>query len=246
MTRRKLKHLLILFPTSVALVVGFSNCGQSFETKPGTITSSSGSNSNSNSSEGGGSGTNPTTTPPTNSGGTPSGDNSQLTVNSAYAIMTGDQTLTSMLKVTGMVSPTDEIMAEYKARYSAFAGGSEITRVTSPVLLASTSLAGEICSSLVKKEKSLSDSQRLFFSGINFPMGSANISDSSYQTAIRSMARSFWVRNENSDELATFQTFRNEFEGELTSAEKSQAASAEKLMITTCAAVLSTLDAIVF
>lgn len=242
MKTKKEKHLLILVPIVIGLVVGFSNCGQSFDT-----ISSSTTTGGSNSAESGGSETTPPTTPPvTTPGGTTPVDNSPLVITGAYAVLTGDQTITSMLKTTGVKTASESVMFEYELRYSAFAGGSEINRITGPVLFASTSLAGEICNALIAKEKALPVDQRLFFGAISFPMGSAGISNSSYQTAIRGMARSFWTRNERSDELTAFQAFRNEFEGELTPAQKSQTASAENLMIATCAAVLSSLDAIVF
>ncbi|MGE5087055.1 MAG: hypothetical protein ACM3MG_12190 [Bacillota bacterium] len=235
MLNKKIKHLAIIVPTSALLIFGFSNCG-----KPSATNSSASSSS----AEGGVSGSTPPPSTPGSS--TPPVDQTPLVVSGAAAIMTGDQFYSSMFKLTGMSLPTDQIHYEYQARYAAFPAVSDILQVNAPALLAFTSLAGEVCQTLVTREEAITDGQRIFFNGINFSAGTASISDASYQAIIRGMARSFWTRNENTTELTAFQTFRKDFEMDFSAAEITQKSSSEKLMMATCAAILSSLDSVVF
>jgi hypothetical protein len=95
------------------------------------------------------------------------------------------------------------------------------------------------------QEKAITDvTQRNFFGSINFGAGIASVTDANFEAAVRGMARSFWGRNENTMELDLLKQFKTEFNDALAATARTQAASSSNLMLSTCAAMLSAVDAI--
>lgn len=160
------------------------------------------------------------------------------------ALLSAEQTLASMMRVTNQTTTSTTLATEYRNRYGALAAGNDLNLVNSPLMLGSTSLAGEVCNSLLAQEKSLTDTTRVFFNGINFAAGVSTLSDAAFNGAIRGMARSFWGRHETAEELGLLQLYKTEFSDALSDTVRTQAASTSNLMLGTCAAMLSSLDAI--
>jgi hypothetical protein len=113
------------------------------------------------------------------------------------------------------------------------------------MMLGSTSLAGEVCNSLLIQEKANTlVSARNFFGKIDFAAGPSSVTDAGFNTSVRGMARSFWGRNETVEELTLLQQYRMDFIDALAEAARSQTAATDGLMLSTCAAMLSSVDAI--
>lgn len=164
-----------------------------------------------------------------------------------FALLSAEQTLSSMLKATGQDSLSPAGSLEYTARYGSLAAGNNLALVNSPLILGTTSLAGEICNDLIKKEKAIAiASNRSFFESINFSNGVSSITAGAFSVTIRRMARSFWGRNEQNNELDLFHQHKMEFLQSLGAGDASKAISTDTLMLSTCTAILSSLDAITY
>lgn len=162
-----------------------------------------------------------------------------------YALLSAEQTLSSMMKVTNVTTLSPAIKTEYTGRYSALAAGNDLGMANAPLMLGSTSLAGEVCNSLLSQEKALTDpTARNFFESINFTLGVSGLSESSFNAVIRGMARSFWGRHETLEELTLMQEYKLDFMKALPEADLVKPASLNNFLTATCAAMLSSVDAI--
>lgn len=214
-----LKFSFITIPSTFLIMVGFNNCSR-FEAdsvaNPGNSTFSSESSESTTlgSSE------------------------------SPYALLSAEQTLASMLKVTNVATVTPAIRNEYNLRYGGLAAGTELGLANAPLMLGSTSLAGAVCGAMIAQEVALEASTRPFFSSINFATGIKTISDASFYSSVRGMARSFWGRNETSAELMLLSQYKSEFLAALDTNAANQAVSTSNLMVGVCAAMLSSVDAL--
>ncbi len=221
MTNKYLKIMLVLVPSMAVALFGFNNCG-----RYGALQDSGSSDSSS------------------------LGSSSADEVNSEklglpYALLSAEQTLSSMLKLGNVTTASTAVINEYNSRYGSLAAGNDLSMVNGPLMLGSTSLAGEVCNSVVAQERAITDvTQRNFFGSINFATGVAGISDENFEAAVRGMARQFWGRNENMDELTMLKQYKTEFSDALAANVRTQTASASNLMLATCAAMLSAVDAI--
>jgi hypothetical protein len=164
----------------------------------------------------------------------------------ALALLSAEQMLSSMLNVTNVISPSQNIKKEYQLRYGALAAGTDLNLANAPVQLSTTSLAGEVCNAMLITEKSLEAAKRNFFSEIDFSKGCDNVSEAAFKMSLRGMARSFWGRNETDSELNLFLAFKTDFSSDLDAAGRNQAAASNNLLVGTCAAMLSSVDAITY
>ena len=221
--KKYLKLTLATIPTAFVLMLGFNNCAR-FDADQQVFEESTNLGSSS------------PVEPPPDMG-------PQEPIDNPYALLSAEQTLASMLKVTN-VSLTPAINAEYTTRYGALAGGNKLTLANSPLMLSATSLAGAVCGTLVTQETALQSADRAFFVGVNFASPISSLDDVAFVSSVRGMARSFWGRNENSAEFLLFKKFKSDFERDLTATERTQAASTANFMVGLCAAMLSSVDAI--
>lgn len=223
MTNKYFKIMLILVPSMAVALFGFNNCG-----RYGALQDSGSSDSASLGS----------------SGAADEEVNSEK-LGLPYALLSAEQTLSSMLKLGNVTTASTAIINEYNSRYGSLAAGNDLSMVNGPLMLGSTSLAGEVCNSVLAQEKAITDvTQRNFFGSINFSAGIASVSDANFEAAVRGMARQFWGRNENMDELTMLKQYKTEFNDALAANARTQAASSSNLMLATCAAMLSAVDAI--
>lgn len=220
MKQKNIRIILILVPSMFVALFGFNNCG-----RYGALDSSGSSDSASLGRTG------------------EELDSEKLGL--PYALLSAEQTLSSMLNVANISIASSGVMTEYNSRYGSLAAGNDLSMVNGPLMLSSTSLAGEVCNSVLAQEKAIMDvTQRNFFEAINFSAGISNISDADFEVVIRGMARQFWGRNERMDELMMLKQYKSEFNDGLTATARTQAASSSSLMLSTCAAMLSTVDTI--
>jgi hypothetical protein len=218
--KRMNKWFLYAIPSTLVIVVGFSNCGRMGELKNGSA------NLSSQSVE-------------------------EVIVDSEklglpYALLSAEQTLSSMMKVTNTTMASPATLNEYTSRYGALAAGNDLSMANAPLMLGATSLAGEVCNNLLAQEKALPAADRNFFGAVNFAAGLNSFNDNAYAMVVRGMARSFWGRSENTEEAALLSNFKNEFIMAVPAANIGDAAATSNLMLGTCAAMLSSVEAITY
>lgn len=224
MNNKYIKIMLIVVPSMAVALFGFNNCG-----RYGAMEDSGTSDSASLGS----------------SSGVAEGEVNSEKLGLPYALLSAEQTLTSMMKVANVSTASPAIVTEYNSRYGSLAAGNDLSMVNGPLMLGSTSLAGEVCNSLLTQEKAITDvTQRNFFGSINFAAGISSVTDANFEAAVRGMARSFWGRNENTAELDMLKQYKTEFNDALAANARTQAASSSNLMLATCSAMLSAVDAI--
>lgn len=221
--KKIIKLSLRLIPAVALLAIGFNNCAR-MDFNGGSADQSS--------------------LGPSTQGANVSASSSNNSSGSAnpYALLSAEQTLASMLKVTGINTATNAILTEYNLRYGGLAAGSSLDLANSPLMLGSTSLAGEICNTMITKEAGLGAADRTFFGDVNFGMGPVSVSDDAFAKSVRGMARSFWGRNENSSELLLFSDFKKQFIDLLDANARNTGASTTSLWTGVCSAMLSSID----
>ncbi len=220
MNKKYIKFLFYVLPSMFMVTVSFNNCG-----RYGELQGASDLSSNSASSE-------PEATTDSEKLGIP------------YALLSAEQTFASMLRVTNTTTVSTALSNEYDNRYGALAAGNDLSMANGPLMLGATSLAGEVCNSVVTAEKAQAAAARNFFGSVNFATGVSSVTDAQFNSSVRGMARSYWGRNETAAELALLQTFKGEFIAALAATARTQAASTSNLMLATCAAMLSSFDAL--
>jgi hypothetical protein len=213
-----IKRFIQWIPLTALLMVGFNNCGSP----------------------------DPVTTNEQASLGEPAPETDSEKLGIPYALLSAEQTLSSMLKVTNVTAAPAAVTTEYNSRYGALAAGNDLSMANAPLMLSSTSLAGEVCNTLVTQEKALAAASRSFFGGVNFAAGISSIDETAMSTSIRGMARSFWGRNENAEEYEMLKQYKLDFTEALAANARTQAASSANVMTALCSAMLSSLDAITY
>jgi hypothetical protein len=222
--KKYLKWILVLVPVSGFIALGFNNCS-----RMGQLGSPSGGDSFASVS------------------GEDVQDSQALGL--PIALLSAEQTLSSMMKVTNTNTASQATLNEYNTRYGALAAGNDLNMANGPLMLGSTSLAGEICNNMVTQEMAIPIAMattRNFYGSVDFTKGVTSLTDTNYSIAIRAMARSFWGRAETTDELASLMTFKQEFIDALAANVRTQGASTKNLITATCAGMLSSVDAITY
>lgn len=218
-------NLLAMFAISVALVTSYQNCSR-YKLSSSDFASKE-----------------PKPSPEPGPGDPPPGGIDKLSLSIPRNLLSAEQTYSSMLKVTGLEAST-ATNNEFKARFGALSGSTDLTSANAPQLMATTSLAGVVCNGLVAKEEKLVAKDRTYFTTIDFAKPIANIKDEDYGTILRIMARNFWGRNETNSELNSLLEFRKSYESDMDAPMKPLPASSRNLMLVTCATMLSTFEAI--
>jgi hypothetical protein len=166
-------------------------------------------------------------------------------VNTPVSLMSGEQIYQSMLNVTGQTQGATTTQAdEYQSRINAFPTADSLSNMSSPMMLAASSLAGEVCNGLVAKEKALGASSRRFFQAIDFTKKPADNTLAGFLSAADVLAVSAWGRHMSTDEQKIFSDYFEEYKANLTTT--NNAAQTDNLCISACAAVLSSFDALVY
>ncbi len=162
-----------------------------------------------------------------------------------YALLNADQALSSMLNVTGQSVSSTAVRNEFNIRNSAFAVNSYLSSINAPMLLSATSLAGEVCNSLVTTERA-AGATRTFFTGVNFATGPSTVTQVSYETVLNKFSQKVWARNLLDNEAKLFADYRTNYLATLTSAEQGQTAKTSAFYLSVCSAFLSSFDALIF
>ncbi|MBX7232260.1 MAG: hypothetical protein K1X29_09270 [Bdellovibrionales bacterium] len=162
-----------------------------------------------------------------------------------FALLNFDQAFQSMLNLTDQTQniKTSQLN-EFLLRESSLSAGNNLNMFNGPWLIATTSLAGEVCNGIIPVANS-TNSNRIF-SLVNFNGGLSELSDSSYYGTLDRMALAFWSRTSSNSEKVLFKDFRNEFVSNLSSTQMTQAAQTRNLFLATCSAFLSSFDSMTY
>lgn len=143
------------------------------------------------------------------------------------------QILDHLVSCSGVGAPSDETLATWNSKKGAVSIDGTILTITSPMLMAVTTIAGDVCRDLVEQEKT---TPRLF-AGINWSSSSLP-SDAILSDAIRGLALSCWKRSEDDNEK---QILLDSVKGAFT---ESSIDSSEALLFL-CTSMLASLDTLV-
>ena len=144
------------------------------------------------------------------------------------------QVLDQLSSCAGLASPSDKTIAMYQTKQGAISTYGYVNTVTSPMMMAVTSIAGEICNDLVAQE--VTNGPRLFV-GYNFRdavlPNSTQLSDS-----ISRIALSCWQRRENESEKQVLLDMITSSVG------VAEPMGGQKSALMICTAMLSSLDSL--
>jgi hypothetical protein len=159
------------------------------------------------------------------------------------ALLTSEQIYESMMNLTGQkATPTNTQLQEFDRRAGSFGVSPALEKVNAPMMIALTSFSGEVCNGLVAKEQALAAAQRTYFGSVNFGAAVSALDNTSYQDAVSKMINSFIGRAPSSEETALFTTFKTDFIAAIPAANLTQPAQTRALILSSCAAVLSSFD----
>lgn len=234
MGKKILKISFIIVPTLALILFGFNNCG-----RVGQLSEES-ALTDSPSLGGGGSGG-------SDDAAADGDDVNSEKLGLEIALLSAEQVLYSMLSMATVPGPVPAtVSSEYSARYGSLASGNSLSLTTAPLILSSTSMASAVCNSMITQDAALADNTRGFFNGINFSAGVTSITEAAFATSVRSMARAFWARSETPEELALFVQHKSEFINAYEVSARTQSGTTRALLTATCAAMLSSFEAITY
>ncbi len=156
------------------------------------------------------------------------------------SMLTADQILRSMSSLTG-VPVDDSINAEYARLRSAFGESFALEKVTAPMLLSLTSLAGVFCSRAVAREAALPMAQRKMFKLVNFSGPVAAFNNDAYTDAVNGLTMRFWSRQPKASESSMIKNSRDAFVQAITGP-ITDVKHTKHLAVYLCTATLSSFD----
>ncbi len=153
------------------------------------------------------------------------------------AIDSSETVLTSMLHLAGVSTPSTTTLNTYAAQATKIPETGKVDQVTAPMWVALTTVSSEVCSDLLNQETA-ANAQRAIFANVDFSRGPASVTPAIQADVIRRMARSFWSRNETTQEKIMIESGVTEAFGG-----SSTAGDTRNQMLFTCIAMLGSLDA---
>ena len=147
----------------------------------------------------------------------------------------GKQILDHYSSCLGSGKNSDRAIAMYQSKAGTISETGAVTTLTAPMLMAATSIAGEVCKDLIISEKVAS---RIFI-GVNLD-GTTLPDQDSLQDAMRRIARSCWSRDEDAKEGEIIMSAINSaFQG------ANAANTAHDAALFMCTSMLGALDSLV-
>ena len=117
------------------------------------------------------------------------------------SLVYANQVLHNMLSVTRVQTPSPATLDFYEKNKINISEFGSANSLTAPMILAIMGLGTEVCNDLITQERDPSHSRNIF-NAVNFSTSPQDIDESTLSDVIRRMARSFWGRNETSEELS--------------------------------------------
>jgi len=151
------------------------------------------------------------------------------------ALIYGKQGLDHFNACLGSGRPSERTLAMYNSKRGSISESGAVGTLTAPMLMAATSVAGEVCKDLIENEKT---APRIFM-GVNFSSTSLP-ADGVIQNAMKRIARSCWSRDEDRVEAEIIMdSVRSVFSG------ANGPNTAHDAMLFMCTSMLGSLDSIV-
>ena len=176
-------------------------------------------------------------------------DSSQATLNEkpdlSVTLLNAEQTLASMLNIAA-VPLNEQIRNEYVLRRTGLAVESSFELLNGPLLISSTSLAGEICRAVISKEKPLAALQRFFFQGVDFNSGVDKITAAQFLNNVEILSTAIWSRKLSDEEIKNFSEFYTDFLTTLTPVTIKESAQTNALYLSTCAVMFASFDSLTY
>jgi hypothetical protein len=174
---------------------------------------------------------------------TPGGSLDQKT-DLPYALMTIEQIFASMINLTNQPNFSNAIMNEFNLRSGSFSVTPDLKFVNGPMLIAITSLAGEVCNGFITGEQAIAfnagSNARRVFNLVDFAQApAAGLTQNSLNDVVGKLANAFWGRAPSSDELTLYTGFRTDF---VAAVAVQNAAQTRALALATCTSILSSMD----
>lgn len=150
------------------------------------------------------------------------------------SIVYSKQVVDQLASCSGLAAPSAATMNMYEQKKGAISTYGAANTVTAPMMMAVTSIAGEICNDLIAQEASAG--QRLF---MGFNMAASALPNSGQLSdAITRLSLSCWQRNESSGERQALLDLVSSSVG------ASEANAPRKAALMLCTSMLSSLDAL--
>ncbi len=112
-----------------------------------------------------------------------------------------DEVLDNMNSVTGVQTNSNDTRNRFNEKIGSFSEYGSALSINAPMILGFTALGAEVCGDLIVQERANGATKRMFAS-VDFSQPVATtMTDSNVADIVRRMARSYWQRNETSDEL---------------------------------------------
>lgn len=162
---------------------------------------------------------------------------------SGKALLNFEQVYQSMLNLTGQNATATRAQSQaFQAVTGALPEGANLSLVTGSSLLATNSLAGEVCNGLIAREEGQGADQRSFFKAVDFGQTPSALAEADYLSAAGRMAQMFWSRPLDGGETALLKSYRQDFVSGLSGADQKSARQTRNLILSTCAAMLSSFE----
>lgn len=140
------------------------------------------------------------------------------------------QVLDHFVSCSGLGVASDETQATWSSKKGAISIDGTVTSITAPMLMAVTTIAGDVCRDIISQEK---QNPRLF-PGVNWA-AAALPSDATLGDSIRGLALSCWQRPEDDQEKQIlFDSIKSQFTG--------ASVTPDDVYLFLCTTMLSSLD----
>jgi hypothetical protein len=158
------------------------------------------------------------------------------------SVVYSSQILDQMTNCLGVIKPSEITRQMYDDKKGAISVYGSPTTITSPMLMAITSIAGEVCNDLIDQEQL--DADRKVFLGFELSKTTSTAPDSSMLSdAAKRLVLSCWNRQPTSDELTKLIDLGNAGIASSSTA-SGDATAGRKAALLMCTAVISSLDAL--
>lgn len=157
-----------------------------------------------------------------------------------------ENTLPTMQLQTGMQTVSARTLTAKTQAVAKITETGKVDTLNAPGLMAVTNLAGEVCLDLITEEKAKAAATRRFFNQVDFTKAAATLTADNKADLVRRMSRNFFGRNETSAEKTLILSSIDAAIADARRTGVSDGVDTEDIMIYTCSAMLSSLDAYTF
>lgn len=154
--------------------------------------------------------------------------------------------ITSMQLQTGLATVSARTLTANTNAKAKITETGKADSVNAPMWMAVTNLASEVCLDLITDEKAKAATARRFFGQVDFTRAPSSFTSETKSDMIRRMARNFWGRNETVAEKTVLVSSLDAAVADSRRTGANDAAETEDILIYTCTAMLSSLNAITF